>query len=79
VDKVLLPLDIFVPKAPPAPAPAPLPVKPKAKKAAASPKSSSTTTPSTPTLVVDSGAVSLTKHGILVSVGVSVFIAAFSL
>lgn len=77
VDKVLLPLDIFVPKAPPAPAPAPVPIKPKdKKKAAASPKSSSTTTP---TVVVDSGAVGLTKHAILVSVGVSVFIAAFSL
>jgi uncharacterized surface protein with fasciclin (FAS1) repeats len=82
VDKVLLPLDIFVPKAPPAPAPAPLPVKPKAKKkAAASPKSTTTTTTTTPTptLVVDSGALGLTKHGMLVSVGVSVFIAAFSL
>ncbi|KAE8038873.1 hypothetical protein FH972_011342 [Carpinus fangiana] len=75
VDKVLLPLDIFVPK-PPAPAPAP--VKPKAKKAAASPKSSSSTT-TTPPLVVDSGAVGLTEHGMLVSVGFSVFIAAFSL
>ena len=84
VDTVLLSMDIFVPKAPPAPALAPVPVKPKAKtKPVASPKSSTftrTPTTTTPTVVVDSGAVlGLTKHGILVSVGFSVFIAAFSL
>ncbi|GMY10367.1 fasciclin-like arabinogalactan protein 12 [Fagus crenata] len=76
VDKVLLPLDLFVPKAPsPAPAPAPAPAKPKPKKTtvASSPKSTTTTT------VVDSGAVSLAKHRILVSMGIAVFIAAFSL
>ncbi|KAK9999036.1 hypothetical protein SO802_018639 [Lithocarpus litseifolius] len=69
VDKVLLPLDLFVAK-PPSPAPAPAPTKPKAKKttAAASPK---TTNPST---VVDSGAANLAKHGILVSIGVAIFI-----
>ncbi|XP_075636160.1 fasciclin-like arabinogalactan protein 12 [Castanea sativa] len=69
VDKVLLPLDLFVPK-PPSPAPAPAPTKPKAKKtpAAASPKTS------TSSIVVDSGAASLAKHGILVSIGVAIFI-----
>jgi hypothetical protein len=73
---VLLPMDIFVPKAPPAPAPAPVPVpKPKAKtKPAATPKSitptiTPPTTTTTPTVLVDSGAMGLTKHGILVSVG----------
>ena len=73
VDKVLLPLDLFVPK-PPSPAPAPAPTKPKAKKttAAASPKTSTTST------AVDSGAVSIAKHGVLVSIGVAIFIA-FSL
>jgi hypothetical protein len=87
VDTVLLPMDIFVPKAPPAPAPAPVPVlKPKAKtKPAATPKSitptstPTTNTTTTPTVVVDSGAMGLTKHGILVSVGFATFIAAFSL
>ncbi|KAL4611037.1 hypothetical protein ACB092_08G095100 [Castanea dentata] len=69
VDKVLLPLDLFVPK-PPSPAPAPAPTKPKAKKtpAVASPKTSTSST------VVDSGAASLAKHGILVSIGVAIFI-----
>ncbi|KAF3975355.1 hypothetical protein ACB098_08G078600 [Castanea mollissima] len=69
VDKVLLPLDLFVPK-PPSPAPAPAPTKPKAKKtpAAASPKTSTSST------VVDSGVASLAKHGILVSIGVAIFI-----
>ena len=73
VDKVLLPLDLFVPK-PPSPAPSPAPTKPKAKKttAAASPKTSTTST------AVDSGAVSIAKHGVLVSIGVAIFIA-FSL
>jgi|UniRef100_A0A2N9HPQ9 uncharacterized surface protein with fasciclin (FAS1) repeats len=84
VDKVLLPLDLFVSK-PPSPAPALAPAlaptkskpKPKTTTAANSPKSSSSST--TPTLV-DSGAVlSLAKHGILVSMGIAVFVAAFSL
>ncbi|KAF5470686.1 hypothetical protein F2P56_011183 [Juglans regia] len=101
VDKVLLPMDLFVAKTPIA-APAPAPTKPKAKKkkAAASPKavddipnaaaespkaaSTSTSTSSTssnslPAVVVDSGAVSLTKNGIMVSVGVTALIAAFSM
>ncbi|KAG7947159.1 hypothetical protein I3843_14G079800 [Carya illinoinensis] len=102
VDKVLLPMDLFVAKTPIA-APAPAPTKPKAKKkkaaaspeavaaddtpkAAESPKAASTSTGtatstsnSTPT-VVDSGAVSPKKHGIMVlSVGVTVLIAAFSM
>ncbi|XP_040993541.1 fasciclin-like arabinogalactan protein 12 [Juglans microcarpa x Juglans regia] len=102
VDKVLLPMDLFVAKTPIA-APAPAPTKPKAKKkkaaaspkaeddtpkAAESPKAASTSTStgtgtstsnSIPT-VVDSGAVSPKKHGIMVlSVGVTVLIAAFSM
>ncbi|KAG6629355.1 fasciclin-like arabinogalactan protein 12 [Carya illinoinensis] len=101
VDKVLLPMDLFVAKTPIA-APAPAPTKPKAKKkkAAASPKAEADDTPkvaespkaantSTSTTsssssnslpaVVDSGAGSLTKNGIMVSVGVTALIAAFSM
>ncbi|KAG2673854.1 hypothetical protein I3843_13G095800 [Carya illinoinensis] len=77
VDKVLLPLDIFVAK-PPVPAPAPTPTKPKDdKNTAGSPKSSTTTT-TTPT-VVGSDAASLAEHGVMVSIGVSILIAAFSM
>ncbi|KAM4083723.1 hypothetical protein ACB094_08G077700 [Castanea mollissima] len=83
VDKVLLPLDLFVQKVPsPAPALAPAPAiikpKPKPKKTpiAASPKTSTTTAAPT---VVNSGADSLATHGILVPIGVAVFIAALSL
>ncbi|KAF5447162.1 hypothetical protein F2P56_032732 [Juglans regia] len=77
MDKVLLPLDIFVAK-PPVPAPAPAPTKPKAKKTTASSQESSTTT-TTPTLV-DSDAVRITEQGVfVVSVGVSVLVAALSM
>jgi uncharacterized surface protein with fasciclin (FAS1) repeats len=95
VDKVLLPLDLFVSKAPsPAPALAPAPTKakpkpkpkPKQTTIASSPKSTPTPTTTTPTTtttttptVVDSGAVSLAKQRILVLMGIAVFIAAFSL
>ncbi|KAB1226445.1 Fasciclin-like arabinogalactan protein 12 [Morella rubra] len=53
VDKVLLPLDIFVAK-PPVPAPAPAPTKPKAKKKTAGtpkPSTSTSTTSTVPTVV----------------------------
>ncbi|KAG6631730.1 hypothetical protein I3843_13G096000 [Carya illinoinensis] len=76
VDKVLLPLDIFVAK-PPVLAPAPAPTKPKAKKTTAGSQESSTTT-TTPT-VVDFDAVRFTEQGVFVSVGVSVLVAALSM
>ncbi|KAB1226444.1 Fasciclin-like arabinogalactan protein 11 [Morella rubra] len=64
VDSVLLPQDIFAPK-PPAPAPAPSQPKAKTKKKTAD-------SPSGDATVDASGAVSLTRHGILMSIGVAV-------
>ncbi|KAF5447164.1 hypothetical protein F2P56_032734, partial [Juglans regia] len=77
VDKVLLPLDIFVAK-PPVPAPAPAPTKPKAKKKTAGSPESSTSATTTST-VVNSDAVKFTGQAVMVSVGVSVFVAALSM
>ncbi|XP_040991132.1 fasciclin-like arabinogalactan protein 12 [Juglans microcarpa x Juglans regia] len=77
VDKVLLPLDIFVAK-PPVPAPAPAPTKPKAKKKTAGSPESSTSATTTST-VVNSDAVRFTEQAVMVSVGVSVFVAALSM
>ncbi|KAF5447160.1 hypothetical protein F2P56_032730 [Juglans regia] len=79
VDKVLLPLDIFVAK-PPVPAPALAPTKPKDNKNTAGSPKSSTTTTTTPTVVgSDAASLALAEHGVMVSVGVSIFVAAFSM
>ncbi|KAG6631732.1 fasciclin-like arabinogalactan protein 12 [Carya illinoinensis] len=70
IDSVLLPQDIFAPK-PPAPAPAPAQPKAKTKKKTAS-------SPAGAASVDASDALSLTRHGMLMSIGVAM-IAALSL
>ncbi|KAB1226446.1 Fasciclin-like arabinogalactan protein 12 [Morella rubra] len=76
VDKVLLPMDIFVPKAKVA-APTPTPSKPKAKKNAADDDQSQSPPGGAAAKVDASGGVSLSRHGGMMLVPLGVALAAF--